>query len=77
MLKRSLIEPLFEQEFCSNWMFDMELFIRYQQKYGSLDGVKEIALERWREIGESKMRFKDFSLVPYNFIKIILFYKFK
>ncbi len=75
VLKRSLIEPLFEQEFCSNWMFDMELFIRYQQKYGSLDGVKEIALERWREIGESKMRLKDFLLVPINFLKIVYLYR--
>ncbi len=76
VFKRSLIEPLFGQEFCSNWMFDMELFIRYQHKFGSLEGVKEIALERWEEIGESKMRVKDFMLVPINFLKIVYRYKF-
>lgn len=76
VFKHSLIEPLFRQEFSSNWMFDMELFIRYQRHFGSLDGVKEIALNRWQEIGESKMRLKDFLLVPINFLKIVYRYKF-
>lgn len=51
---------LFERPFASRWIFDVELFARYLSTYGSREGLYELPLRRWTDIGESKVKWHDF-----------------
>lgn len=51
---------LFERPFGSRWIFDVELFARYLSTYGSREGLYELPLLRWTDIGESKVKWQDF-----------------
>jgi putative flippase GtrA len=51
---------LFEKPFGSRWIFDVELFARYLSVYGSRDGLYELPLMRWTDVGESKVKWHDF-----------------
>lgn len=51
---------LFERPFSSRWIFDVELIARYLSTGGKLSGIYEYALERWTDVGESKVRPLDF-----------------
>jgi putative flippase GtrA len=46
--------------FASRWIFDVELIARYLSIYGSRDGIYELPLHRWTDIGESKVKWQDF-----------------
>ena len=50
----------FERPFASRWIFDVELFARYPSTYGSREGLYELPLRRWTDIGESKVKWHDF-----------------
>lgn len=57
---------LFEERFGSRWIFDVELIARYLTKTrpdrakSSELGVYELPLDRWTDVGESKVRSRDF-----------------
>src|SRR5215467_14112109 len=51
---------LFERPFGSRWIFDVELFARYLSTYGSRNGLFELPLRRWTDVGESKVKWHDF-----------------
>ncbi len=51
---------LFATRFGSRWIFDVELVARYCQHRSGLIGIYELPLDRWRDIGESKVRPIDF-----------------
>ena len=51
---------LFREPFGSRWIFDVELFARYLSSYGSREGMYELPLRRWTDVGESKLRWQDF-----------------
>jgi dolichyl-phosphate beta-glucosyltransferase len=51
---------LFGKPFGSRWIFDVELFARYLSSYGSREGMYELPLRRWTDVGESKVRWQDF-----------------
>jgi dolichyl-phosphate beta-glucosyltransferase len=57
---------LFEEAFGSRWIFDVEVIARFlratepKQTPESQLGVYELPLEKWTDIGESKVRPKDF-----------------
>ncbi len=51
---------LFEKPFGSRWIFDVELFARYLSTYGTSEGLYELPLRRWTDIGESKVEWHDF-----------------
>jgi dolichyl-phosphate beta-glucosyltransferase len=51
---------LFKRPFGSRWIFDVELMARYLSAYGSRDGMYELPLHRWTDIGESKVKWWDF-----------------
>jgi dolichyl-phosphate beta-glucosyltransferase len=59
------VEPglasLFAQPFVSRWIFDVELIARHLQEPGRTGGqIYEFPLERWTDVGESKVRPTDF-----------------
>jgi dolichyl-phosphate beta-glucosyltransferase len=51
---------LFEQRFGSRWIFDVELIARYLVQTGKSEGLYELPVLRWRDVGESKVRSRDF-----------------
>jgi len=51
---------LFALPFGSRWIFDVEIVARYCQQRSGQVGVYEQPLDRWRDVGESKVRPIDF-----------------
>jgi dolichyl-phosphate beta-glucosyltransferase len=51
---------LFAQRFGSRWIFDVELFARYLRAYGTEQGIYELPVMRWTDMGESKVKWHDF-----------------
>jgi dolichyl-phosphate beta-glucosyltransferase len=51
---------LFETPFGSRWIFDVEIFARYLSGPGSRDALYELPLERWTDVGDSKVKSSDF-----------------
>jgi dolichyl-phosphate beta-glucosyltransferase len=67
MFRRSApIEGVFHKEFISRWIFDVEIFARLVHDTSAGEPnplqhvVYEFPLTRWREVGGSKLRAKDF-----------------
>jgi dolichyl-phosphate beta-glucosyltransferase len=61
---------IFEKPFISKWLFDVELLKRLQKIHNLKNVVKEIPLEKWTEIGNSKIKFTDFLKLPLELFQI-------
>lgn len=76
ILSREIATLVFEDEFLSRWLFDVEILNRIKKNKSSLDGIiKEVPLQHWIEKGNSKLRLVDFINIPLDFIKIIFYYR--
>lgn len=51
---------LFAAKFGSRWVFDVELLARYQHAGGPRDGIFELPVRRWHDVGESHVKPIDF-----------------
>jgi glycosyltransferase involved in cell wall biosynthesis len=63
-------KQIFEQPFISKWLFDVELLKRLQKIHNIKEVVKEIPLEKWEEIGNSKIKISDFLRIPFQLFQI-------
>jgi dolichyl-phosphate beta-glucosyltransferase len=63
-------QHIFEKPFISKWLFDVELLKRLQTIHNLKEVVKEIPLEKWEEIGKSKIKFVDFLRIPFQLFQI-------
>ena len=64
---------LFEAEFSSRWLFDVELLARYLQSYGreaTLSKVIEGPLNGWIDHPGSKLALRDFLIAPFELWRI-------
>ena len=64
---------LFEAEFSSRWLFDVELLARYLQSYGrelTLSKVIEAPLNVWIDHPGSKLALRDFLIAPFELWRI-------
>jgi dolichyl-phosphate beta-glucosyltransferase len=50
---------LFEEPFGSRWVFDVELIARYLERCPAGEGIYELPLNEWRDVGDSKVRSTD------------------
>lgn len=69
----SLIPSLFGQPFLTPWLFDVEIFLRLQKKFGRSSlhkGVLEYPLLHWSEVGDSKLKFSDSIKIPFDLLKL-------
>jgi dolichyl-phosphate beta-glucosyltransferase len=60
LFTRAISELLFQKEFISKWLFDVELFYRMILLFGREKAIKkmlEIPLKLWVEKGDSKVKF--------------------
>lgn len=73
----NIIRNLFDRPFLSRWLFDIELFIRYKNRF-DLRGVKAFYLENWVYRSQSKLKtWEILFYIPIDLMKIILNYRFK
>ena len=60
LFTREISKELFQKEFISKWLFDVELFFRMIHLYGrekAIGKMLEIPLKLWVEKGDSKVKF--------------------
>ena len=63
-------KPIFSKPFISKWLFDVEVLKRLQKIHNLKEVVKEIPLEKLKEIGNSKIKATDFFKIPFELLKI-------
>ena len=59
------LAALFDERFCVNWTFDVELLARLIALRGlarAYDSLYELPLERWEDVAGSKVKPRDFAL---------------
>ena len=65
---------LFDEPFCSRWVFDVELFARYIRKLGSPRAAAarlyEFPLMVWRDVAGSKVKASDFIVAFAEILRI-------
>jgi hypothetical protein len=71
---RTKTRSLWERPFLSRWIFDVEVIARYVQAMGSpeaaMRGIYEYPLQRWTDIGGSKLKSSDFLAAFRDLIRI-------
>jgi dolichyl-phosphate beta-glucosyltransferase len=73
IFQRSLIPFLFEQPFMTPWLFDVEIFLRLQKKFGNSTlqkGVLEFPLMHWTEVGDSRLKLKHMLKIPMQLLQL-------
>ncbi len=69
LFNSSIAAILFEKEFISKWLFDVELFSRILIEFGVSEGLKkmeEIPVKRWVDQGDSKVKLSYFFRLWYD-----------
>jgi dolichyl-phosphate beta-glucosyltransferase len=67
VFRASIACEIFEAEFSTRWLFDIELLARYLQSYGqefTLRKVIEVPLKIWIDRPDSKLTLHDFLMAP-------------
>jgi dolichyl-phosphate beta-glucosyltransferase len=70
---RSLVPFLFNSPFMTPWLFDVEIFLRLQKKFGRTSlqkGVLEFPLMHWTEVGDSRLKLKHTIKIPVQLLKL-------
>ena len=73
-----LIPVAFNDHFLTKWLFDVEIFFRLKNHFGSENLIafsKETPLKSWKDMGGSKIRLSYGFWVWFDLIKIYRFYK--
>jgi glycosyltransferase involved in cell wall biosynthesis len=76
---RNLVPFLFNKSFMTPWLFDVEIFLRLQKKFGRTSlqkGVLEFPLMHWTEVGDSRLKLKDTIKIPMQLLKLHYQYNF-
>lgn len=77
VFKRTIIPHLFKDSFLTPWLFDVEIFLRLQKKFGKSTlskGVLEFPLMSWMEVAGSKIKALDAILIPKQLVQLHLKY---
>lgn len=75
---KSLIPSLFTKKFSTPWLFDVEILLRLQEKFGQKalkKGVLEFPLQEWTEVGESKFQLKHSIKIPFQLLDLYSKYR--
>lgn len=72
--KKTVIEIISKEVFVSKWLFDIEIFLILKKSLSKLN-MLEVPLLKWHEVPGSKIKIKDFFLIPLDLLKIVLKYK--
>ncbi len=75
-----IVKNIFATKFQSNWIFDLEIFFRISQELKNQDinsYAKEIPLDNWADINGSKIKLKHYIKVPFEMLKLYIFFRKK
>ncbi len=78
IFQRYLVPFLFNESFNTPWLFDVEIFLRLQKKFGQTTlqkGVLEYPLMHWTEIGDSRLKLKHSIKIPFQLSQ--LYYQYR
>lgn len=64
------LNSIWEEQFTTKWLFDIELFIRISRN-GMSNTIKEIPVSAWRDVAGSKINFRSYLFICLEFLKII------
>ncbi|HEX4957761.1 MAG TPA: glycosyltransferase [Lacibacter sp.] len=73
IFQRDLVPFLFNQSFMTPWLFDVEIFLRLQKKFGKTSlqkGVLEFPLMHWTEVGDSRLKLKHTIKIPLQLLQL-------
>jgi len=73
VFRAELVPVLFDKNFFSRWLFDVEMFLRMKKHYGKvmiLNKIHEQPLQRWIHMEDSKLGIKDSLEIPYRLLSI-------
>lgn len=80
IFQRNLVPFLFKAPFQTPWLFDVEIFLRLQEKFGRTTlqrGVLEYPLLQWTEVGDSRLKLKDTIRIPLQLLGLYHHYHIK
>ena len=63
VFRKDVAEAVFKDAFISRWLFDVEIFFRLRNTFGAAEMrrlCREVPLERWHDVAESKVKFTYF-----------------
>jgi len=67
------VSDIFAEPFISRWLFDIEIMARFIKKYGAekcLQGLIEVPLEHWKEVGDSRIKSSHLIKIPLELLRI-------
>ncbi|TWP24413.1 glycosyltransferase [Apibacter muscae] len=73
-------KQIFNEPFISDWSFDVEIFFKFIHLVGKdkvEEKAKEIPLESWRDVGDSKVKLSYSLKLPFELLRIKRYYKKK
>ena len=80
VFRRSIVPVAYKKAFISRWLFDVEIFIRLKNHYGSkqqtIKATFEQALNRWVHVDDSRLGVKDALNIPFKLVSIWVSYNF-
>ncbi|MBR4714691.1 MAG: glycosyltransferase [Bacteroidales bacterium] len=80
LFRREVVEAIFQEQFITRWLFDVELLVRYKQRYGveqAIQKIYEYPLFQWEDVDGSQLKSRDFFKAPLELMKIRKRYKNK
>lgn len=78
LFRREVVETIFQEQFITRWLFDVELLARYKQRYGTENAkekIYEFPLFQWQDVDGSQLKSRDFFKAPVELMKIRRKYK--
>ncbi len=74
IFKRELAASLFQQQFLSKWLFDVELLYRIKKQHG-IESVYEYPLSSWHDVGGSKLKIRSLLGAFFDLFRIYFYCK--
>lgn len=73
IFNRALVPFIFNKPFMTPWLFDVEIFLRIQKKFGVSTlqkGILEYPLMHWTEVDGSKLNWKHAMRIPFQLLSL-------
>jgi len=65
------LNSIWEEQFITKWLFDIELFIRISRN-GMSNTIKEVPVSAWRDVAGSKINFRSYLVICLDLFKIVI-----
>ena len=77
VFQRAVVSEICKEPFMTRWLFDVEIIIRLKKLLGEeiYKTVSEYPLSIWKEVKGSKLNWKDLYRIPFDLLRIRLYYR--